>query len=97
MTSKNLSKLCFSAVNSRIHGWYLVFTSDVRLDANPIGCIFVRAFPQLSIQSKCCDKTPANPSLGPSVVMMNSDPLYFGPLITGDMPRTQQRSIEPEI
>ena len=80
--SENLSKLYFRAVNLRRYGWYLVSASDVHLDANLIGCVFVWVFPQLSVQSKHCDKMPANPSLQPSVVMMNGDPSYFGPLTT---------------
>jgi len=63
-----------SAANSSRYGLYLSSVGDVHLDAKPTGCILTL----VSLDSSCvvnrCDKTAPNPSLQPSLVMINEVP-----------------------
>ena len=85
MVSENLSKLNLSAANSSKYGLYRVSESDVRLDVKAMGWDCIWVVPWESTHSNRCVKTPANPSLHPSVVTVNDEPLYLGPLSTGEL------------
>ena len=87
MMSPNLSRLCFSAANSRMNGIYFSSVGDVRLDENAMGWMVVFSAPLGSTVVNFCVSMPANPYLQLSVVTMKGVPSYLGPLSTGSLVR----------
>ena len=81
--SANLSKVNFSAANSRRNGLYFSSIFEVLFDANAMGCSFSTTFPLGNVTLHFCDNTAAKPDLHLSEVTMNGVPSKRGFCSTG--------------